>query len=81
MTKTKKSKVKKGIKEPITPNMSFAEVMRKHPETADVFFKHNMSCFGCPAAMMESLEAGIRAHGQDVKKIVDELNKVAKKKK
>lgn len=78
----KKQKSKnKTCKEMISGKMSFAEVMQKHPEAAEVFFKHGMSCFGCPAAMMETLEDGIKAHGQDVKKIIDELNKAARKKK
>ncbi len=75
-----KSKKKESKGNEITAEMSFAEVLQKHPETADVFFKEGMSCFGCPAAMMESLEAGIQAHGKDVKRVVDELNKAAKKK-
>jgi hybrid cluster-associated redox disulfide protein len=71
----------KSVKEPINSKMSFAEVMQKYPETAEVFFKHGMACFGCPAAMQESLEAGISAHGHDVKKIIDEINKAVKKQK
>ena len=65
--------------EVLSGKMSFAEVMKKHPETAEVFSKHGMSCFGCPMAMQESLEAGISAHGHDAKKIVKELNKAATK--
>jgi hybrid cluster-associated redox disulfide protein len=74
-------KTKKKRQETISAKMSFAEVMQQHPEAAEVFFRHGMSCFGCPAAMQETLEMGIKAHGQDVEKIVDELNKAVKKKK
>lgn len=79
--KPTKNETKKIGKEPINANMSFAAVLQKYPETAEVFFKHGMSCFGCPAAMMENIEDGIKAHGKDVKKIIDELNEVVKKKK
>lgn len=78
--KKQKSKNKTGNEE-INAKMRFTEVMHKHPEAAEVFFKHGMSCFGCPAAMMETLEDGIKAHGQDAKKIINELNKAAKKRK
>ncbi|MBI5148067.1 DUF1858 domain-containing protein [Candidatus Pacearchaeota archaeon] len=61
--------------------MDFASVMHKHPETAEVFFKHGMACFGCPMAMSESIEAGAIAHGINPDKLVDELNKALKKKK
>ncbi len=72
---------KKTEKEKINAKMSFAEVMQKYPEAANVFFKHGMACFGCPAAMQETLEDGIKAHGQNVKKIIDELNNAVKKNK
>lgn len=78
---SKKNEGKRIKKEPINAKMSFAAVLQKYPESAEVFFKHGMSCFGCPAAMMENIEEGIKAHGKDVKEIVDELNKVVKREK
>lgn len=77
---TKKLQKKKNFGNLINAKMSFAEVIQNYPETAEVFFKHGMSCFGCPAAMMETLEQGIKAHGHDTKKIIDELNKIARPK-
>lgn len=77
-------KAKTGTKKEsgnITGNMSFAEVMQRYPETAGVFMKHGMSCFGCPMAMQEKIEEGIAAHGHDSKKILEELNKAVKDKK
>jgi hybrid cluster-associated redox disulfide protein len=78
-TTKKSSKTAKKTKQ-IHGKMTFAEVLNKHPKTADVFFKNGMSCFGCPASMMENVEDGIKAHGKDVKKIIDELNKAIKQK-
>lgn len=78
--KEQKSRKKTGKGE-ISGKMSFAEVIQKHPEAAEVFSKHGMSCFGCPMAMQETIEQGITAHGQDVNKIVEELNKAVKSKK
>jgi hybrid cluster-associated redox disulfide protein len=75
--RNRNGKAGKGL---INAKMSFAEVMQKHPEAAEVFFRHGMACFGCPAAMMETLEQGIKAHGLEAGKIIDELNKAARKK-
>ncbi len=72
---------KKSSGNQINEKMSFAEVIQNYPETAEVFFKHGMSCFGCPAAMMETLGEGIKAHGHDIKKVIEELNKIAKPRK
>jgi len=81
MKTTKKLQKKKSSGNQINEKMSFAEVIQNYPETAEVFFKHGMSCFGCPAAMMETLGEGIKAHGHDIKKVIEELNKIAKPRK
>jgi len=64
----------------ITGKTSLGEVISKHPETADVFFEHGMYCIGCALAAFETVEEGARAHGIDVEKLVEDLNKVIKKK-
>lgn len=73
--------MKKQTKQKITAKMSFSEVLRKYPETAEVFFKNGMACVGCPLAMQETIEQGALAHGIDVKKLVEELNEKIKKRK
>ncbi len=65
----------------ITKDMSIGEVVEKYPNTAEVFMKHGMHCLGCAAAHFENIEQGAEAHGIDVKKLVEDLNKTAKKKK
>lgn len=75
-------KTKKQIKQKkITADMSFAELIREHPEAVKVFLKHGMHCIGCPMAMRETIAEGAQAHGLDVKKLIDELNKSIKPKK
>jgi len=74
MTKTKKKQL-------ITKNMAISEVIARYPDTIPVLMRTGMHCIGCPMAMQETLEEGLAAHGLDVKKIIDELNKVAKKRK
>ncbi len=73
-----KKAIKKKSKEKITASMTFGEVMSKYPKTQGVFMKHGMACFGCAFAMQESIEQGAMAHGIDVKKLLDDLNKIVK---
>lgn len=58
--------------------MSIAEVVENHPEAAEVFRKHGLSCMGCPFAMMETLEQGAKSHGIDLEKLLKELNEAVK---
>lgn len=81
--KTRKKKISKKenkTKGKITAKMTFNEVIQKYPETSSLFFKYGLSCIGCPLAMQETIEQGCKAHGIDVGKLVDELNKKIKKK-
>ena len=63
----------------ITKDSNLGEIAQKYPETIDVFMKHGLHCIGCVAAQYETLEQGAKAHGIDVKKLVDDLNKAVKK--
>ena len=60
----------------ITKDMTIGEVMEKYPETADVFIRHGLRCFGCFVAMMETLEQGAKSHGIDVEELLKDLNDV-----
>lgn len=62
----------------IDKNMKIDEVLKKYPETAEVFTKHGFHCIGCVAASFESIEQGATVHGVDVKELVKDLNKVVK---
>ena len=72
-----KSKKEKQI---INKNMTIAETVSKYPETIPVLMRSGMHCIGCPMALSETLEQGLSVHGMDIDKIIDELNKVARKK-
>jgi len=65
----------------ITEKMSIGEIVNKYPYTAEVFFKHGMHCLGCAVAQFENLEQGAQAHGLDLKKLLEDLNKAVEKKK
>ena len=64
----------------ITKDMPIGEVLREHPELFEVFSEHGLHCIGCAAAGFESLEQGAEAHGIDIKKLIDDLNKKINKK-
>lgn len=68
-------------KEKITKNMTIGDVVSKHPDTVEVFFRHGMHCVGCAIASMETIEQGAKAHGMDIKKLMLDLNKAAEEEK
>jgi len=72
MTK-KITKKQKGI---ITPKMKFAEIMEKHPNSAEILFENGLHCIGCGMAMQETLEDGCKAHGMNKKQIEDLIKKI-----
>lgn len=71
MEKQNKTKNKKEINK----KMSFAEILSKKPEAAEVLMQKGMHCCGCPMSQMETLEQGACAHGLDADEIAEELNK------
>ena len=58
----------------VTKDMTFAQVMRMHPDVVKVLARFNLGCVGCMGAQAESLEQGCGAHGIDVDAVVKELN-------
>jgi len=71
----------KKTKNLITKEMTISETASKYPETIQILMKYGMHCIGCPMAMSETLEQGLSAHGMDVDNIINQLNKIVKKKK
>jgi len=69
--------------EEITKDMSFQDVLQKHPETAQIMLNNGLHCIGCHAAAFETIEQGCTAHGmkpEDIDKMVKEMNEAIKKK-
>lgn len=58
--------------------MSITTIVENYPDTISVFNNYGMHCFGCMAARFETLEQGAGAHGIDVDKLLEDLNKVVK---
>ncbi len=70
---------KRQEKGKITKKMTFASVLKKYPETADIFVQEGLHCIGCPFAMMETIEDGCKAHNINPDKLVEKINKAIKK--
>ena len=66
------------MSETITKDMTFAQVMRMHPDVVKVLAKYHLGCIGCMGAQAESLEQGCAAHGISVDDIVRDLNAIFK---
>ncbi len=61
----------------ITKDMSIQEVVEKYPQSIQVFMMHGLGCVGCAIANFENIEQGAAAHGIDVDKLLEDLNKAA----
>jgi len=59
----------------ITKNTLIGDLLRSHPEKAEVLMQFGMGCVGCPSAQMESLEEAAMVHGMDLTSLLEALNK------
>lgn len=59
----------------LTKDMGIMEVVQQYPQTVEVFANSGMGCIGCAAARFENIEQGASAHGIDVDKLMEALNK------
>jgi hybrid cluster-associated redox disulfide protein len=69
------------IKNEISKNMTFAELLNKYPESANILFESGLHCIGCGGAMYETIEQGCLMHGFSKKQIDDLIKKLDKEKK
>jgi len=58
--------------------MSFSEVLKKSPDSAEILFENGLHCIGCGMAMYETLEQGCLAHGMNKKQIDTLIKKINK---
>ena len=59
----------------ITLQDGIMETVQNYPATAEVFRSFGMGCLGCAAAHFETIEQGANAHGMDLAKLIEALNK------
>ena len=60
--------------------MTFSEIVEAFPDAVEFLFKKGFHCLGCPMAAMETIGEGTLAHGENPKKLIEELNKFIEKK-
>ena len=65
-------------KKKITKNMTFSEIIEKHPEAGEILFKEGLMCIMCGMAKTETIEQGAAAHEMDIDKLIEKLNKKLK---
>jgi hybrid cluster-associated redox disulfide protein len=58
----------------ISKDETVADVLDRHPKTAEVFMKHGMGCLGCAVASGETIEEAASAHGIEIDVLLKELN-------
>lgn len=62
----------------ITKDMLISEIIAKHPELVETFFRNGLFCVGCHQAGSETLEQACEVHGIDCSKLLKQLNKKPK---
>lgn len=58
----------------ITKEMLIGDIIRQHPETAQVFARHQLECCECQLADLETLEHGAGFHRIAIDGLLAELN-------
>lgn len=64
--------------------MLINDVVQKFPESIGVFMKYGLHCVGCQVSKIESIQQGAAGHGivgEDLEKMVKDLNNLFKEKK
>lgn len=59
----------------ITKDMLIGDILKSHPEAAEILMRFGMGCVGCPSSQMETLEQAAMVHGLDLDSLMNELNK------
>lgn len=58
----------------ITKDMIIGDIIRRHPETVQVFIRHGLECYECQIADLETLEHGAGHHKLAIDQLLAELN-------
>ncbi len=63
----------------IDKKMSIEEVVKKYPETIEVFERYGLGCVGCRAALFETIQQGAHVHNIEINSLINSLNCIIKK--
>lgn len=67
----------------ITRQTPLTEILEKNRKAAEMLFSEGLMCMGCPAAMQETLEQGLQAHGYteaQISNLIEKMNQKSKPK-
>ncbi len=58
----------------ITKDMIIGDIIRSFPGTISIFAKHNLDCYECQIADLETIEHGAGVHKISIDELLEELN-------
>lgn len=58
----------------ISSDMLVGQILRIHPESADILMSMGMHCIGCPSSQAESLADACMVHGINADEVTAALN-------
>ncbi|WP_308464660.1 DUF1858 domain-containing protein [Geobacter sp. AOG1] len=61
----------------ITKEMTIGEIMRRYPQTVEVFARFGLECSDCQIADFEEIGHGAGVHKVEVEKLIADLNRAA----
>jgi len=64
----------------IKKEMKIREVLKKYPQTIEVFLRHGLFCVGCPFSQEESIEEASKTHQINLDELLTDLNEIIKRK-
>lgn len=62
-----------AAREGVSADWTIGEILKSHPENAEVLLAAGMHCLGCPSSQMETLAEACMVHGLEVDVILDQL--------
>jgi len=74
----KENKIKKEIVK-ITKDSNLAQVVYRHPESAEILMDYGLHCVGCMASSYDTIEVGAKVHGltdEDIAEMINRINEV-----
>ena len=59
----------------INKEMTIGDIIRRYPQTLEVFERYGLDCYECQIADFEALEHGASVHRVDIDQLMEELNR------
>jgi hybrid cluster-associated redox disulfide protein len=62
---------------PLTRDLTVSEILRRWPQTANVFLRHRMACVGCAIAPFETVSEVSEIYQVNLEKFLQELQDIS----